>query len=94
MIFLKNETVAHDSYPILSHQTSQKKSKVPVQLDLGNMLAFLEQKQQSQKSKQDQRPVTLSGKKYKWIHYFFVLFFSGGVMHLKGLFTPKNLILS
>lgn len=41
-------------------QTSQKKSKVPVQLDLGNMLAFLEQKQQSQKSKQDQRPVTLT----------------------------------
>ncbi|XP_067294222.1 selenocysteine insertion sequence-binding protein 2-like isoform X2 [Pseudorasbora parva] len=41
-------------------QTSQKKSKVPVQLDLGNMLMVLEQKQQSQKSKQDQRPVTLS----------------------------------
>ncbi|XP_051956413.1 selenocysteine insertion sequence-binding protein 2-like isoform X2 [Xyrauchen texanus] len=41
-------------------QTSQKKSKVPVQLDLGNMLTFLEQKQQSQKSKQDQRPVILS----------------------------------
>ncbi|KAI2664383.1 Selenocysteine insertion sequence-binding protein 2 [Labeo rohita] len=41
-------------------QTSQKKSKVPVQLDLGNMLAVLEQKQQSQKSKQDQRPLTLS----------------------------------
>ncbi|XP_048045314.1 selenocysteine insertion sequence-binding protein 2-like [Megalobrama amblycephala] len=41
-------------------QTSQKKSKVPVQLDLGNMLAVLERKQQSQKSKQDQRPVTLS----------------------------------
>ncbi|XP_051525097.1 selenocysteine insertion sequence-binding protein 2-like isoform X2 [Myxocyprinus asiaticus] len=41
-------------------QTSQKKSKVPVQLDLGNMLTFLEQKQQSQKSKQDQRPVMLS----------------------------------
>uniref|UniRef100_UPI003F7B58D8 SECIS binding protein 2 isoform 3 n=1 Tax=Danio rerio TaxID=7955 RepID=UPI003F7B58D8 len=43
-----------------TQQTSQKKSKVPVQLDLGNMLAFLEQKQQSQKSKQDQRPVTLT----------------------------------
>ncbi len=49
------------SYPILSQQTSQKKSKVPVKLDLGNMLAFLEEKQQSQKSKQDQRPLTLSG---------------------------------
>ncbi|XP_052411539.1 selenocysteine insertion sequence-binding protein 2 isoform X2 [Carassius gibelio] len=41
-------------------QTSQKKSKVPVKLDLGNMLAVLEEKQQSQKSKQDQRPLTLS----------------------------------
>uniref|UniRef100_A0A672Q6Y2 Selenocysteine insertion sequence-binding protein 2-like n=1 Tax=Sinocyclocheilus grahami TaxID=75366 RepID=A0A672Q6Y2_SINGR len=40
--------------------TSQKKSKVPVQLDLGNMLTVLEQKQQSQKSTQDQRPLTLS----------------------------------
>uniref|UniRef100_A0A672Q009 Selenocysteine insertion sequence-binding protein 2-like n=1 Tax=Sinocyclocheilus grahami TaxID=75366 RepID=A0A672Q009_SINGR len=48
------------SYPILSQQTSQKKSKVPVQLDLGNMLTVLEQKQQSQKSTQDQRPLTLS----------------------------------
>uniref|UniRef100_A0A8C1LZH9 SECIS binding protein 2 n=1 Tax=Cyprinus carpio TaxID=7962 RepID=A0A8C1LZH9_CYPCA len=43
-----------------TQQTSQKKSKVPVQLDLGNMLTVLEQKQQSQKSKQDQRPLTLS----------------------------------
>ncbi|XP_056603222.1 selenocysteine insertion sequence-binding protein 2-like isoform X2 [Triplophysa dalaica] len=41
-------------------QVSQKKSKVPVQLDLGNMLAALEQKQQCQKSKQDQRPLTIS----------------------------------
>ncbi|XP_058632493.1 selenocysteine insertion sequence-binding protein 2-like isoform X2 [Onychostoma macrolepis] len=41
-------------------QNSQKKSKVPVKLDLGNMLAVLEEKQQSQKSKQDQRPLTLS----------------------------------
>ncbi|XP_026108584.1 selenocysteine insertion sequence-binding protein 2-like isoform X2 [Carassius auratus] len=41
-------------------QTSQKKSKVPVKLDLGNMLTVLEQKQQSQKSRQDQRPLTLS----------------------------------
>ncbi|XP_059403616.1 selenocysteine insertion sequence-binding protein 2-like isoform X3 [Carassius carassius] len=43
-----------------TQQTSQKKSKVPVQLDLGNMLTVLEQKQQSQKSRQDQRPLTLS----------------------------------
>ncbi|XP_057207195.1 selenocysteine insertion sequence-binding protein 2-like isoform X2 [Triplophysa rosa] len=41
-------------------QVSQKKSKVPVQLDLGNMLAVLEKKQQCQKSKQDQRPLTIS----------------------------------
>ncbi|XP_072521015.1 selenocysteine insertion sequence-binding protein 2 isoform X2 [Salminus brasiliensis] len=41
-------------------QVSQKKSKALVQLDLGNMLAVLEQKQQSQKSKQDVKPLTLS----------------------------------
>ncbi|XP_062873674.1 selenocysteine insertion sequence-binding protein 2-like [Trichomycterus rosablanca] len=41
-------------------QASQKKSKVPVQLDLGNMLTVLEQKQQSQKSKNDVKPLTLS----------------------------------
>ncbi|KAL6465447.1 hypothetical protein MHYP_G00255800 [Metynnis hypsauchen] len=39
---------------------SQKKSKAPVQLDLGNMLAVLKQKQQSQKSKQDVKPITFS----------------------------------
>ncbi|XP_058231369.1 selenocysteine insertion sequence-binding protein 2-like isoform X2 [Hemibagrus wyckioides] len=37
----------------------QKKSKALVQLDLGNMLAVLEQKQ-SQKSRQDVKPLTLS----------------------------------
>ncbi|KPP72743.1 hypothetical protein Z043_108227 [Scleropages formosus] len=37
-----------------------KKSKVPVQLDLGNMLAVLEQKQMSQKSKQNPKPIILS----------------------------------
>ncbi|XP_026858723.2 selenocysteine insertion sequence-binding protein 2 isoform X1 [Electrophorus electricus] len=41
-------------------QLSQKKSKAPVQLDLGNMLAVLEQKQQSQRSKQDVKPLILS----------------------------------
>lgn len=56
----KATTPASASGDAKKTQTSQKKSKVPVQLDLGNMLAFLEQKQQSQKSKQDQRPVTLS----------------------------------
>ncbi|KAK2837926.1 hypothetical protein Q5P01_015138 [Channa striata] len=39
---------------------SGKKSKVPVQLDIGNMLAVLEKKQQSQKPKQDTKPVILS----------------------------------
>uniref|UniRef100_W5N1D0 SECIS binding protein 2 n=1 Tax=Lepisosteus oculatus TaxID=7918 RepID=W5N1D0_LEPOC len=43
-----------------AEKTSGKKSKVPVQLDLGNMLAELEKKQQSQKSKQDHKPVILS----------------------------------
>ncbi|KAK3514674.1 hypothetical protein QTP70_021583 [Hemibagrus guttatus] len=38
----------------------QKKSKALVQLDLGDMLAVLEQKQQSQKSRQDVKPLTLS----------------------------------
>ncbi|XP_034548492.1 selenocysteine insertion sequence-binding protein 2-like isoform X2 [Notolabrus celidotus] len=39
---------------------SGKKSKAPVQLDIGNMLAALEKKQQSQKAKQDAKPVILS----------------------------------
>uniref|UniRef100_A0AAY4BX63 Ribosomal protein eL8/eL30/eS12/Gadd45 domain-containing protein n=1 Tax=Denticeps clupeoides TaxID=299321 RepID=A0AAY4BX63_9TELE len=40
--------------------TCGKKTKAPVQLDLGNMVAVLEQKQLSQKNKQDQKKVTLS----------------------------------
>lgn len=40
---------------------SGKKSKVPVQLDIGNMLAALEKKQQTQKAKQDSKPVIVSG---------------------------------
>ncbi|XP_039615396.1 selenocysteine insertion sequence-binding protein 2-like isoform X2 [Polypterus senegalus] len=43
-----------------AEKTSGKKSKVPVQLDLGNVLAVLEQKQQAQKSKLDAKPVVLS----------------------------------
>ncbi|XP_037536830.1 selenocysteine insertion sequence-binding protein 2 [Nematolebias whitei] len=43
-----------------AEKVSGKKSKVPVQLDIGNMLAALEKKQQSQKSKQDTKPVILS----------------------------------
>lgn len=45
---------------------SGKKSKVPVQLDIGNMLAALEKKQQSQKAKQDSKSVILSGG--LWLH--------------------------
>lgn len=41
-------------------KTGGKKSKVPVQLDIGNMLAVLEKKQQSNKTKQDAKPVILS----------------------------------
>ncbi|KAG7481596.1 hypothetical protein MATL_G00068390 [Megalops atlanticus] len=43
-----------------AEKTSGKKSKVPVQLDLGNMFAVLEQKQQSQKSNRDPKPIILS----------------------------------
>ncbi|KAM8759749.1 selenocysteine insertion sequence-binding protein 2-like isoform 1-T1 [Acanthopagrus schlegelii] len=43
-----------------AEKVSGKKSKVPVQLDIGNMLAALERKQQSQKAKQDAKPVILS----------------------------------
>uniref|UniRef100_A0A3Q3WYM9 Ribosomal protein eL8/eL30/eS12/Gadd45 domain-containing protein n=1 Tax=Mola mola TaxID=94237 RepID=A0A3Q3WYM9_MOLML len=43
-----------------AEKVSGKKSKVPVQLDIGNMLATLEKKQQSQKAKQDSKPVILS----------------------------------
>ncbi|XP_028980667.2 selenocysteine insertion sequence-binding protein 2 isoform X2 [Esox lucius] len=43
-----------------AEKTSGKKSKVPVQLDIGNMLAVLEKKQQTQKDKQDAKPVILS----------------------------------
>ncbi|XP_013879682.1 selenocysteine insertion sequence-binding protein 2 [Austrofundulus limnaeus] len=43
-----------------AEKVSGKKSKAPVQLDIGNVLAALEKKQQSQKSKQDTKPVVLS----------------------------------
>ncbi|XP_029366174.1 selenocysteine insertion sequence-binding protein 2 isoform X2 [Echeneis naucrates] len=43
-----------------SEKVSGKKSKVPVQLDIGNMLAALEKKQESQKAKHDAKPVILS----------------------------------
>ncbi|XP_072214916.1 selenocysteine insertion sequence-binding protein 2 isoform X2 [Excalfactoria chinensis] len=41
-------------------KNSGKKSQIPVQLDLGGMLAVLEQKQQSEKSKQYSKPVVMS----------------------------------
>ncbi|XP_032941297.1 selenocysteine insertion sequence-binding protein 2 isoform X2 [Catharus ustulatus] len=41
-------------------RSSGKKSQIPVQLDLGGMLAVLEQKQQTEKSKQSLKPVVLS----------------------------------
>uniref|UniRef100_A0A8C2YA17 SECIS binding protein 2 n=1 Tax=Coturnix japonica TaxID=93934 RepID=A0A8C2YA17_COTJA len=41
-------------------KNSSKKSQIPVQLDLGGMLAVLEQKQQTEKSKQYSKPVVLS----------------------------------
>lgn len=41
-------------------RSSGKKSQTPVQLDLGGMLAVLEQKQQT-KTKQSSKPVVFSG---------------------------------
>ncbi|XP_014114289.1 PREDICTED: selenocysteine insertion sequence-binding protein 2 isoform X3 [Pseudopodoces humilis] len=41
-------------------RSSGKKSQIPVQLDLGGMLAVLEQKQQTEKSKQSPKPLVFS----------------------------------
>ncbi|KAM4878337.1 selenocysteine insertion sequence-binding protein 2 isoform 3-T3 [Sylvia borin] len=41
-------------------RSSGKKSQIPVQLDLGGMLVVLEQKQQTEKSKQSPKPVVFS----------------------------------
>ncbi|NXM06541.1 SEBP2 protein, partial [Tyrannus savana] len=41
-------------------KSSGKKSQIPVQLDLGGMLAVLEQKQQTEKLKQSSKPVVFS----------------------------------
>ncbi|XP_074426981.1 selenocysteine insertion sequence-binding protein 2 isoform X5 [Larus michahellis] len=41
-------------------RSTGKKSQIPVQLDLGGMLAVLEQKQQTEKSKQSSKPVVFS----------------------------------
>lgn len=54
-------------------RSSGKKSQIPVQLDLGGMLAVLEQKQQTEKSKQSPKPVVFSGIGYYEIPFFFSL---------------------
>ncbi|CAL8335197.1 unnamed protein product [Gadus morhua 'NCC'] len=43
-----------------TEKASGKKSKVPLQLDIGTMLEVLERKQQSQKSKHDAKPLYMS----------------------------------
>ncbi|KAM6230127.1 selenocysteine insertion sequence-binding protein 2 [Porphyrio hochstetteri] len=55
------------SYSVIERKKMQeasrsggKKSQIPVQLDLGGMLAVLEQKQQTEKSKQSSKPVVFS----------------------------------
>lgn len=50
-------------------RSSGKKSQIPVQLDLGGMLAVLEQKQQTEKSKQSSKPVVFSGIGYSEISF-------------------------
>ncbi|KAM6327856.1 selenocysteine insertion sequence-binding protein 2 isoform 3-T3 [Alca torda] len=44
-------------------RSTGKKSQIPMQLDLGGMLAVLEQKQQTEKSKQSSKPVVFSVQK-------------------------------
>ncbi|EMP36289.1 Selenocysteine insertion sequence-binding protein 2, partial [Chelonia mydas] len=46
--------------PEEASKSSGKKSQIPVKLDLGGMLAVLEQKQHAEKSKQSSKPVVLS----------------------------------
>ncbi|ETE73698.1 Selenocysteine insertion sequence-binding protein 2 [Ophiophagus hannah] len=46
----------------LPSKKNRKKSQIPVQLDLGGMLAVLEEKQHAEKLKQSFKPVVLSGK--------------------------------
>lgn len=46
-----------------------------MQLDIGNMLATLEKKQQSQKTKQDAKPVILTGWSGWLDRYHFELYF-------------------
>lgn len=50
-------------------RSSSKKSQIPVQLDLGGMLAVLEQKQQTEKAKQSPKPVVFSGIGYYEISF-------------------------
>ncbi|KFO95473.1 Selenocysteine insertion sequence-binding protein 2, partial [Calypte anna] len=53
-------TPAVRKQPEETPRNSGKKSQIPVQLDLGGMLAVLEQKQQTEKSKQSSKPVVFS----------------------------------
>ena len=55
------EIMTNCCFSLTGEKTGGKKSKVPVQLDIGNMLAALEKKQQTNKSMPDAKPVILSG---------------------------------
>ncbi|XP_039946762.1 selenocysteine insertion sequence-binding protein 2 isoform X2 [Hirundo rustica] len=54
-VFLTGAELAQET-----SRSSGKKSQIPVQLDLGGMLAVLEQKQQTEKSKPSPKPVIFS----------------------------------
>ncbi|NXI06558.1 SEBP2 protein, partial [Irena cyanogastra] len=55
-----SSSVLERKKPQETSRSSGKKSQIPVQLDLGGMLAVLEQKQQTEKSKQSPKPVVFS----------------------------------
>jgi len=57
-----------------------------VQLDLGGMLAVLEQKQQTEKSKQSSKPVVFSGTGYDEI------FFLSSRVFFKDSYVKRSLI--
>ncbi|XP_038259445.1 selenocysteine insertion sequence-binding protein 2 isoform X2 [Dermochelys coriacea] len=55
-----SSTMLERKKPQEASKSSGKKSQIPVKLDLGGMLAVLEQKQHAEKSKQSSKPVVLS----------------------------------
>lgn len=57
-------SLIYSSFAQETSKSSGKKSQIPVQLDLGGMLAVLEQKQQTEKSKQSSKSVVFSGTGY------------------------------